>query len=137
MTFDEMRAALGLGPEVSDAEVADLYAASLEPAPGELPPTPVLSLESAKQHLKVTDEAEDALITSYIEAVEATVADFLGRPLVDSLAGWPTASAVPANVLHAIRIVLTDIYENRLRPLEDMDKMLRRLVGRYIVVTFS
>lgn len=38
MTIDQMRALLGLGPEVPDAEVVDLYAAYLAGAPEESSP---------------------------------------------------------------------------------------------------
>jgi uncharacterized phiE125 gp8 family phage protein len=86
VTVAEMRLELGLGPEVPDEEVVDLYAASLEEAPA-APVTSLVSLDEVKRHLKLEmdDTAEDLLLESYIEAVIGHLDGpdgWLGRALV-------------------------------------------------------
>ena len=67
MTVDEMRAALGLGPDVPDEEVVEAYITFLE---GEAEPAPVtlITLDEVKAHLKVLHSDEDALIQGYLDA---------------------------------------------------------------------
>lgn len=66
----------------------------------------IISIEHAKAHLNVTDDADDALIGRYIEAAEA----FIGRWLPVSLADMPE---VPADLLHAVHMLTGHLYENR------------------------
>lgn len=98
----------------------------------------ILTLADARFHLRVGDEAPDATLEGYINAAQAIVEDALGRPILDALLGWPTLRQVPPNVLHAVRVALTDIYENREAPLgDDTDATIRRLVGRWAKVSFA
>lgn len=98
--------------------------------------TLVLTIPAARQHLRVGSEISDDALTDYIAAAEALLSDFLERPLVDELLGWPTPEEVPANVVHGIKLVLTDLYDNRATPLEDMTA-LRALCGRHMAVSFG
>ena len=96
----------------------------------------VLTIAAARDHLRVRPaELSDAALTPLIATAEALVGDFLARPLVGA-GGWNAAGDVPANVVHAVKIVLTDLYENRERPLEDIG-FLRNLIGRYVVVSIG
>lgn len=107
MTIAEMRTLLGLGPEVSDAAVADAYAAYLDVSS---PSAPVsvspLTLAMAKEQLNVIGTVDDALITRLIAAavdhVERTTGLVLSRRQVVehasgfgrslALRAWPIAS---------------------------------------------
>jgi hypothetical protein len=99
--------------------------------------TQILTPAAARAHLRVGDELADEQLASYIATAETIVADFLGRPIVDAVKGWPDVETVPPNVIHAAKVVLTDLYENRATPLDEMDATLRRLVGRYMLVSFG
>jgi uncharacterized phiE125 gp8 family phage protein len=82
-----MRAALGVGPEVSDAEVAELYAASIDVAPAQGSALQLVTLADAKRHLKLEadDDSEDAFIEGCIEAAIGNLdgpEGWLGRCLV-------------------------------------------------------
>jgi hypothetical protein len=98
--------------------------------------TQILALSAARQHLRVGDELADEELLPYVAAAEAAVADFLGRPIVDTVKGWPDLEAVPSTVIHAIRVVLTELYENRASPVID-ERLLRMLIGRHQVVSFG
>jgi hypothetical protein len=98
--------------------------------------TQILTPPAAREHLRGGDELTDAELAPYIAAAEEAVADFLGRPIVDADKGWPDAESVPANVVHAIKVVLTELYENRAAPVLN-EAMLRMLVGRHQVVSFG
>lgn len=80
MTIDEMRALLGLGPEVSDEDVAAAYALYLE---GEAPPAPLITLEDAKRQvrLELDDTDDDVLLADLIGRAIAWVEDFTGQSL--------------------------------------------------------
>ena len=95
----------------------------------------ILSLADAKAHLRVDGE-DDASITQMISAAVAAVEDFLGRPLIDDDLGWPSAAEVPANIVHAVKVVLTSFYDDRATPIADM-ATVRNLVGRYVVVSLA
>lgn len=62
MTIDDMRAVLGLGAEVPDADVTVAYVAYLEAQPSISAP---LSLVDIKRHLRI--EADDNEFDSYLE----------------------------------------------------------------------
>ena len=85
----------------------------------------VVTLAAARAHLKAGDELADVDLAP----VE------MGRPLIGE-GGWATAADVPANVVHAVKLVLTDLFENRLTPLSDITGV-RRLIGRYIAIAFG
>ena len=65
----------------------------------------IISLEEAKAHLNITDDADDALITAKIEAAQGYVAGFVDCEM--------TAEAAPAPVKEAVRLLLGTLYENR------------------------
>lgn len=86
MTIDGMRAHLGLGPDVPDAEVADLYFTSINGA-AEVPQAaePVTFAQAAAQ-LRLGDSAsEQQLIEDYIVTAREWVEDHTGHILVRRL----------------------------------------------------
>jgi len=95
----------------------------------------ILGLASAREHLRVGSELTDDSLREYIVAAEQIIADHLGRPLIDATS-WATPDRVPANVVHAIKVVLTDIFDNRGAPTIDEDT-LDRMVGRQKRVSFG
>jgi uncharacterized phage protein (predicted DNA packaging) len=66
-----------------------------------------VSLDTVKAHLRISDDAEDALLTAYIAAAE----DYI-RTFTDS--DWTDADSVPAGVTSACLLLVGDLYENRL-----------------------
>lgn len=95
----------------------------------------ILSLASAREHLRGSELSDDSL-RDYIASAEQIVADHLGRTLICQIGGWAAPDLVPANVIHAIKVVLTDIHENRGSPTID-DAALDRMVGRLKRVSFG
>jgi uncharacterized phiE125 gp8 family phage protein len=67
MGVEEMRALLGLGPEIPDEEVVNRYVLHLEGEP-ETPSVPLIALDAVKKHLKVEHSDEDDLIQGYLDA---------------------------------------------------------------------
>lgn len=96
----------------------------------------ILSLDAAKEHLRLDDEIEDSTVEGLVAAAIATLEDFLGRPLIDLQLGWASVEQLPANIVHAVKVILADLYENRDAPMVDED-LLRRLVGRHVRITFG
>lgn len=96
----------------------------------------ILGLASAREHLRVGSELTDDSLREYIVAAEQIIADHLGRPLICQINGWGAPELVPANVVHAIKVVLTDIFDNRGAPTIDEDT-LDRMVGRQKRVSFG
>jgi hypothetical protein len=95
----------------------------------------ILSLEAAREHLRVGDEASDTHLADLIETAESLLSDYLGRPLIDP-ASWASAAEVPKTVVHALKLILTELYEDRATPLTDM-KAIELLVGRHVVISFG
>ena len=108
MTIDDMRAALGLGPEVSDVDVTEAYAAYLATqvpmSPGEEPVT-LAEARTQLQMLESDPTDQDDLIKALIGAARETVEGLTGLILTrqqivqhaDSfdrlrLYAWPVAS---------------------------------------------
>jgi hypothetical protein len=89
----------------------------------------ILGLASAREHLRVGGELSDDALREYVAAAEQIIAGHLGRPLICQIDGWAAPELVPANVVHAIKVVLTDIYDNRGAPTID-DGTLDRMIGR-------
>lgn len=81
----------------------------------------LIDLTTAKLHLRVDDDAEDALIGLYIEAAETAAVDFLNRnvyaTLDDLVAADEAPEALPmivnAAVRAAILLILGHLYANR------------------------
>lgn len=77
----------------------------------------VVTLEEAKEHLEVIDDDQDAKIQRYIDAAERFVEQYLDRSLVpwcddeeecSESSEASSESAVPADVRHAILLVVGD-----------------------------
>lgn len=96
----------------------------------------ILSLDAAKEHLRIDVDSEDETVAALILAAIAVLENFMGRPILDAEKGWPSPDQVPANVVHAIKVVLADLYRNREKPLAD-ETFLNNLVGRQVVVSFG
>lgn len=64
----------------------------------------ITSLETAKEHLRVEHNDEDALITAYIQSAESMVAE---------LCDLPEKEALPAPVQSAVLLMVGDLYEHR------------------------
>ncbi|TIX89295.1 head-tail connector protein [Rhizobium sp. P44RR-XXIV] len=66
----------------------------------------VVSLDLAKQHMKIDGNAEDELISLYIDGAEAWIANYIGKPLADF-------DPLPADVKIAILKLVSFHYEVR------------------------
>lgn len=95
----------------------------------------ILDIDVARAHLELDADFSAAKLGPYIDAAEQALADFLGRPLLGP-GGWPSEDAVPANVLHAVKLILTDLFDDRNTPIQDMTS-IANLCGRYIVTSFA
>lgn len=95
----------------------------------------IITIAAARDHLRVGSETTDAQLEPLIAAAEQALSDWLGRPLIDPL-GWVDATAVPANVVHAAKLILSDLFDNRATPIADMTSV-KNLAGRYLVVSFG
>lgn len=65
-----------------------------------------VTLQEAKDHLRVLEDDEDALITSLLEAAEGHVAKYLGDDLPE---------VMPAPIKAAVLLLVGDLFENRER----------------------
>lgn len=65
-----------------------------------------VTLEKAKAHLRVTHDAEDTLIQSYLTAAESHVAAYLGDDMPEPM---------PEPVAAAVLLLVGDLYVNRTR----------------------
>lgn len=86
MSVQEMRDLLGLGPEFTDAQVAEAYAAYLAGGQVAGDGAPVVTLEEVKEHLRVRHDREDGNLTIYLAAAIADLdgaEGWLGRALVE------------------------------------------------------
>lgn len=88
----------------------------------------MITLEQAKDHLRIDSDVEDAILQVYIDAAEAHVADYLnrevpwqvqetdadGEPVVDENDEPVMVEApIPAPVIAAALLVLGDLYAHR------------------------
>jgi len=65
-----------------------------------------VTLQEAKDHLRVLEDDENALITSLLEAAEGHVAKYLGDDLPDPM---------PAPIKAAVLLLVGDLFEHRER----------------------
>ncbi len=72
----------------------------------------IITLEAAKKHLRVSGTADDAQIGTMLIAAAGAVEGLLGRPLIGEN-GWPTVADIPAEIGHAIKLVLGHLFEFR------------------------
>lgn len=85
-----------------------------------------LTLAEAKEHLAVVHDDDDDLIQALIDAAESYAASYMGRSAITDSQECPwiggndcissseaMPTTVPAAVLHAIKILVFEFYENR------------------------
>ena len=112
MTIEEMRALLGLGPEFSDAYVANAYAEYIGAGGAAAGDVELIPLAIVKKHLRLEadDDAEDDLVALYLAAAIAHLDGrdgWLGRALVErvyvqTFAGFDCAGRLPYPPLVAV-----------------------------------
>ena len=68
-----------------------------------------VTLEALKQHLRVEYTADDTYLTTLIDVAEASIGNTLGKPL----ANFVTDCQLPAPLVHAIKLLCGDLYNNR------------------------
>ena len=68
-----------------------------------------VTLEALKQHLRVEYTADDTYLTTLIDVAEASIGNTLGKPL----ANFVTDGQLPAPLVHAIKLLCGDLYNNR------------------------
>lgn len=68
-----------------------------------------MTLEEAKEHLRVAHDLEDALIQTYLDAALQHVAIYLGDDLPDPL---------PKPIEAAVLLLMADLYLNRERQVD-------------------
>lgn len=95
----------------------------------------LITAAAARAHLRVSSSVTDETLAPLIDAAEGRIASFLGRELIDP-DGWATAGAVPALVVHCVKLALSDFYVNREAP-ELTDEQLRPMIGRYMALSFG
>ena len=67
----------------------------------------MLTLQQAKDHLRVEVDDDDNVIVDMIEAATAAIADYLNTPLED------LPAVPPSPVKAAALLLVADLYENR------------------------
>lgn len=70
----------------------------------------IVTVEDAKAHLNVTDDADDDLIAKKIAAAEAWVGSYIGFSLT-SIEAFPDGAPEPLK--EAVRMLTAHLYENR------------------------
>lgn len=82
----------------------------------------MISLDTAKQHLRVDGIDEDGLIQLYVDAATHAACDYLGREVYadqDALADNPDAGehamVITPSIRAAVLLILGDLYANRER----------------------
>ena len=68
-----------------------------------------VTLEALKQHLRVEYTADDAYLTTLIDVAEAAIGNELGKPL----SYFVSDNALPTPLVHAIKLLCGDLYNNR------------------------
>lgn len=74
--------------------------------------TSSITLEQAKEHLRVTHNIDDAYIEGLIPTAFQLIADELDRELTDDVCLTPTGS-LSNSLRHAALLVIGDLYVNR------------------------
>lgn len=70
----------------------------------------ILTLDEAKEHLKVDQDTEDDLITGLITAAEESIEKYIQCTIPQK--NLPTP-AVPQSIKQAAKLIVSDLYENR------------------------
>lgn len=68
-----------------------------------------VTLDELKHHLKVEVNADDTYLTTLIGVAETAIGNELGKPLSD----YVTDGALPTPLVHAIKLLCGDLYNNR------------------------
>lgn len=85
-------------------------------------PVPLVSLELVRQHLRVDDNDEDALISAYQAAAEATVARYLDRPIYADDGDMPSVGddgydqyqmRIQPPIVAAVLLLVDDLFNER------------------------
>lgn len=87
-----------------------------------------VTLQEAKDHLRVDQDAEDTTITAYLEAAEEYVEEYTGQALEE-------LAELPATLKAAILLLVADLYELRSAQVENpvyQNKTLRRLLDFHV-----
>jgi hypothetical protein len=71
-----------------------------------------ITLQRAKQHLRILHNHEDDYIKSLIDTALQMVADYIDRPLTDDKCVLPDGT-LKAPLIHAALLLLGDLYINR------------------------
>lgn len=96
----------------------------------------VITIEAARLHLSdFADEIDEQQLTDLVLAAQAIVEDEMGRSFIGA-DGWASVEAIPANVVHAVKIALGELYLKREG--ENLDlTTVGRLVARHTRISFS
>lgn len=100
---------------------------------------PLITRDQAKVQLRLEPgeaHPDDAYIDSLVRTATAIVIRRLGRPIVQLGGAWPTADAVPDDVLHALKVIVAELYVNREAEI-DAIPAVDLLIGGYATVTFA
>ena len=65
-----------------------------------------ITLEDAKLHMNITSDDDDAVISAKIDAAEAWIGAFLGKPMSEF-------DPLPEPLREAVRQLVAHLYENR------------------------
>lgn len=94
-----------------------------------------IELEDIKRHLNVDFSEDDSLITSMIEAAEASVENTIGVPLADIAID----GQLPPALKHVVRIMTATFYEYRegltYGKIQNVPFTLSHLLSPYIILT--
>jgi len=71
---------------------------------------PLVTVDQAKIHLRITDSAHDADLAQKVAVAESAILNYLGAGYVDDT--WTPATA-PAEVTHAILLLACHYFEHR------------------------
>lgn len=73
-------------------------------------PAALVTLATAKEHLRITDTSSDTDIQLKLDQAEASILAYLDTA---ADAAWVSPATAPGNVTAAILILLANLYENR------------------------
>lgn len=95
--------------------------------------TSSITLDQAKQHLRVTHDMDDAYIEALIPTAYRLIADEIDRELTEDICLTPSGT-LSEGLQHAAKLVIGDLYQNReAQQVEQlhMNHALDRLLNKY------
>lgn len=95
----------------------------------------VITIDAAKEHLKIDDDAEDGYLADLILAGQAVVENEINRSLIGP-DGWPDLASLPASVVHAVKLAIGELYLKREGGELEL-WAISALVGRHTRVSFA